>query len=57
MAGDGSDGGGGEDEAVARGNTKEEAEAGWIKSDVYSWPNLVVPNTEELISRPFVDKN
>ena len=24
-----------EDEAVARGNTKEEAEAGWIKSDVY----------------------
>ena len=46
-----------EDEAVARGNTKEEAEAGWIKSDVYSWPNLVVPNTEELISRPFVDKN
>ena len=24
-----------EDEAVARGNTKEKAKAGWIKSDVY----------------------
>ena len=23
----------------------------------YSWPNLVVPYTEELISRPFVDEN
>ena len=35
MAGDGSDGGGGENETVARGNTKEEAKAGWIKSDIY----------------------
>ena len=25
--------------------------------DIYSWPNLVVPYTEELISRPFVDEN
>ena len=23
----------------------------------YSWPNLVVPYTEELISRPFVEEN
>ena len=26
-------------------------------SFIYSWPNLVVPYTEELFSRPFVDEN
>ena len=25
--------------------------------NVYSWGHLVVPNTEELISRPFLDEN
>ena len=40
MAGDGSDGGGGENETVARGNTKEEAKAGWIKSDVVRYSKI-----------------
>ena len=31
LGGDGSDDGGGEGEAVAGGNTEEEAEAGWVK--------------------------
>ena len=26
-------------------------------ANIYSWPNLVVPYTEELISQPFVDEN
>ena len=34
LAGDGSSDGGGEGEAVAGGNTEEEAEAGWKKLDI-----------------------
>ena len=41
LAGDGSSDGGGEGEAVAGGDTEEEAEAGWVKLDVWMLSDLV----------------
>ena len=36
-------------------STNDDDESFYFK--FYSWPSLVWPNTEELISRPFVGKN